>query len=167
MFFCGFCGRNQSAKYPMSSVGIGTQMFKNLFEETKNNTLYSIGGGLEPTTNPQLGEIIELANESNIRMPLITNGYSLTENFVKRNPGIWKLDSLRLSLYGVDEESYYFITRLKKSYSMVIKNSINFLKLRNEINPKLKFGLNFIVIPENIDQVLKILDLVGESKKIY
>ena len=98
-------------------------------------------------------------------MPLITNGYSLTENFVKRNPGIWKLDSLRLSLYGVDEESYYFITRLKKSYSMVIKNSINFLKLRNEINPKLKFGLNFIVIPENIDQVLKILDLVGEINK--
>ena len=85
MFFCGFCGRNQSAKYPMSSVGIGTQMFKNLFEETKNNTLYSIGGGLEPTTNPQLGEIIELANKSNIRIPLITNGYSLTENFVKRN----------------------------------------------------------------------------------
>ena len=165
MFFCGFCGRNQSAKYPMSSVGNGTQMFKNLFKETKNNTLYSIGGGLEPTTNPQLGEIIELANESNIRMPLITNGYSLTENFVKRNPGIWKLDSLRLSLYGVDEESYYFITRLKKSYSMVIKNSINFLKLRNEINPKLKFGLNFIVIPENIDQVLKILDLVGEINK--
>jgi len=93
-------------------------------------------------------------------MPLITNGYSLTENFVKRNPGIWKLDSLRLSLYGVDEESYYFITRLKKSYSMVIKNSINFLKQRNEINPKLKFGLNFIVIPENIDQVLKILNLL-------
>lgn len=162
MFFCGFCGRNQSAKYPMSSVANGTQIFKNLFEETKNNTLYSIGGGLEPTTNPQLGEIIELANKSNIRMPLITNGYSLTENFVKRNPGIWKLDSLRLSLYGVDEESYYFITRLKKSYSMVIKNSINFLKQRNEINPKLKFGLNFIVIPENIDQVLKILNLVEE-----
>ena len=48
---------------------------------------------------------------------------------------------------------------------MVIKNSINFLKQRNEINPKLKFGLNFIVIPENIDQVLKILDLVGEINK--
>ena len=48
---------------------------------------------------------------------------------------------------------------------MVIKNSINFLKLRNEINPKLKFGLNFIVIPENIDLVLKILDLVGEINK--
>ena len=88
MFFCGFCGRNQSAKYPMSSVGTGTQMFKNLFKETKNNTLYSIGGGLEPTTNPQLGEIIELANESNIRMPLITNGYSLTENFVPLNSTI-------------------------------------------------------------------------------
>jgi dTDP-4-amino-4,6-dideoxy-D-glucose ammonia-lyase len=162
MFFCGFCGRNQSAKYPMKSVGNGTSVFNKLFNETGNNTLYSIGGGLEPTTNPELGEIINSAIKNQIRMPLITNGYSLTENYVKKNPGIWNLDSLRLSLYGVDDESYYFITRLKKSYSMVMKNSINFLKLRNEKNPNLKFGLNFIVIPENIDQVLKILDVVRE-----
>ena len=162
MFFCGFCGRNQSAKYPMSSVKNGTQVFNRLFQETKNDTLYSIGGGLEPTTNPQLGDIVNSAKENNIRMPLITNGYSLTENYVKKNPGIWNLDSLRLSLYGVDEDSYYFITRLKKSYFMVIKNSVNFLKLRNEINPKLKFGLNFIVIPESLDQVLKILDVVRD-----
>ena len=162
MFFCGFCGRNQSAKYPMKSVENGTNVFKKLFDETGNNTLYSIGGGLEPTTNPELGEIINSAMNNQIRMPLITNGYSLTENYVKKNPGIWNLDSLRLSLYGVDDESYYFITRLKKSYSMVIKNSINFLKLRNEKNPNLKFGLNFIVIPENLDQVLKILDIVRE-----
>ncbi len=165
MFFCGFCGRNQSAKYPMSSVENGTNIFKRLFEETKNKTLYSIGGGLEPTTNPQLGQIVESAIENNIRLPLITNGYSLTENYIKKNPGILKLDSLRLSLYGVDDESYFFITRLKKSYSMVIKNAINFLKLRNEINPKLKYGLNFIVIPENIDQVIKILDIVREINK--
>lgn len=165
MFFCGFCGRNQSAKYPMSSVKDGTKIFTSLFAETKNNTLYSIGGGLEPTTNPELGDIIKSANENQIRMPLITNGYSLTENYVKKNPGIWQLDSLRLSLYGVDDESYYFITRLKKSYPMVLKNSINFLKQRNEINPNLKFGLNFIVIPENLDQVLKILNLVEEINK--
>ena len=162
MFFCGFCGRNQSAKYPMKSVENGTEVFKKLFNETGNNTLYSIGGGLEPTTNPQLGEIINSAISNKIRMPLITNGYSLTENYIKKNPGIWDLDSLRLSLYGIDNESYYFITRLKKSYTMVMKNSINFLKLRNEKNPNLKFGLNFIVIPENIDQVLKILDVVRE-----
>ena len=162
MFFCGFCGRNQSAKYPMNSVQNGTEVFKKLFNETGNNTLYSIGGGLEPTTNPQLGEIVNSAISNKIRMPLITNGYSLTENYIKKNPGIWDLDSLRLSLYGIDSESYYFITRLKKSYTMVMKNSINFLKLRNEKNPNLKFGLNFIVIPENIDQVLKILDVVRE-----
>ena len=84
MFFCGFCGRNQSAKYPMKSVENGTEVFKKLFNETGNNTLYSIGGGLEPTTNPQLGEIINSAISNKIRMPLITNGYSLTENYIKK-----------------------------------------------------------------------------------
>ena len=53
----------------------------------------------------------------------------------------------------------------KKVIQWSLKIQLIFLKLRNEINPKLKFGLNFIVIPENIDQVLKILDLVGEINK--
>ena len=162
MFYCGFCGRNQKEKYPLGIVENAVKTYKKLFSETSGNTAFSISGGLEPLTNPKLGEIITAAYKKNIKIPLITNGYSLTQNYIKNNPGIWNLDSLRISLYGVDTESYNFITRVNKSYDMVKKNSINFLKLRNLNNPNLKFGFNFIIVPENIDQVLKILDLIEE-----
>ena len=43
----------------------------------------SISGGLEPLTNPQLDELIRHAKSLGIRVPLITNGYSLTPNYLK------------------------------------------------------------------------------------
>ena len=36
------------------------------------------------------------------------------------------------------------------------------MKLRNENNPDLKFGLNYIILPENIDTLLGLLDYVNE-----
>ncbi|MDC0446020.1 hypothetical protein OAM09_04300, partial [Candidatus Pelagibacter sp.] len=162
MFYCGFCGRNQSQKYPMNIIDDSLKNFEQLFAEVPNTSALSISGGLEPLTNPSIGKIITLANQNNIRVPLITNGYSLTENFLKKNPGIWELDSLRISLYGVDKESYSFITTIEKSFEIVKRNTINFLKLRNEINKNLKFGFNFIIIPENTNQLVKILDLIKE-----
>jgi len=162
MFYCGFCGRNQSEKYPSSILENSQKIFETLFSQISENTALSISGGLEPLTNPNIGSIISSAKKNNIKVPLITNGYSLSENFIKKNSGIWDLDSLRISLYGVDKESYNFITRLEKSYEIVKKNTISFLKLRNENNKNLKFGFNFIVIPENVNQLNGILTLIQD-----
>ena len=81
MYYCGFCGRNQTAKYPLNILDDSLKMYKKLFDESPEHTAYSISGGLEPLTNFKLGEIIKYANESGKRMPVITNGYSLTPNY--------------------------------------------------------------------------------------
>lgn len=163
MFYCGFCGRNQNAKYPLNIIEKSNSLIKNIFfDQESNNTAFSISGGLEPLTNPKLGDLISNAFDANIKIPLITNAFSLTERYLDANPGIWKLDSLRVSLYGVDADSYFFITRVKKSFEMVKKNIINFLIKRNEINKNLKFGINFIIIPENINQLIRVLELIED-----
>jgi dTDP-4-amino-4,6-dideoxy-D-glucose ammonia-lyase len=125
----------------------------------KYSTL-SISGGLEPLTNKGLGEIISYAKSKGVRVPLITNGHMLTPRFLQRNPGLFDLDSLRISLYGTDDDSTYFVTRHKRAYKLVKNNIIEFLKKRNEINPDLKFGLNYIIIPENIDTIIPLLDYI-------
>ena len=163
MYYCGFCGRNQSEKYPSSSIENGNKIFNKVLSELDpKNSAISISGGLEPLTNPGIGDIIEFASNHGLRVPLITNGHSLTENFVKKNPKIMKLDSLRVSLYGIDEESYEFITTVKKSYKMVKRNCINFLKKRNEENSKIKFGLNYILLKENYKNLPKLIDFIDE-----
>tara|TARA_B100000787_G_C16185833_1_gene294597 strand:+ start:242 stop:1747 length:1506 start_codon:yes stop_codon:yes gene_type:complete len=162
MFYCGFCGRDQSQKYPMSILEDSKKTFDKLFSEIPSTSALSISGGLEPLTNSKIGEIITSAKNNNIKVPLITNGFSLSENFLKKTPGIWGLDSIRVSLYGVDKDSYQFITRVEKSYEIVKKNAITFLNLRNEINKDLKFGFNFIIIPENVNQLNGIISLIKE-----
>ena len=163
MYYCGFCGRNQAEKYPSNSIENGNKIFNKVLSELDpKNSAISISGGLEPLTNPGIGDIIEFASNQGLRVPLITNGHSLTENFVKKNPKIMKLDSLRVSLYGIDEESYEFITTVKKSYKMVKRNCINFLKKRNEENSKIKFGLNYILLKENYKNLPKLIDFINE-----
>ena len=163
MYYCGFCGRNQDAKYPLNTVDKGLDMFKSVISELDpSNTAISISGGLEPLTNPKLGEIIEFSSDHGLRVPLITNGHSLTENNVLRHPGLRKLDSIRISLYGVDEKSYEFITTVKKSYKTVKRNCINFLKFRNNTNPNIKFGINYIILKENISDLPKLINFISE-----
>ena len=68
---------------------------------------------------------------------MITNGHSLTEKIVLKNKGLKKLDSIRISLYGVDERSYEFITTLKNSYKTVKKIVLIFLNLGMMLTQKL------------------------------
>tara|TARA_B100000212_G_C27363033_1_gene529098 strand:- start:80 stop:1576 length:1497 start_codon:yes stop_codon:yes gene_type:complete len=162
MFYCGFCGRNQKAKYDTSIIDDGIKRINNMISDAENGTKISISGGLEPLTNPRLGKIIKKGSDLGYKLPLITNAYSLTEGYIKKNPELWLLDSLRVSLYGYDEESYKKITQLDKSYKIVKKNVVNFLRSRNENNKNLKVGFNFIILSENYKNLKEVLLFIKE-----
>ncbi len=162
MFYCGFCGRNQKAKYETSIIDDGINKINNIISDAKPGTKISISGGLEPLTNPKLGSIIKKGYDLGFKIPLITNAYSLTEGYIKKNPEIWLLDSLRVSLYGYYNESYKEITQLDKSFKIVKRNVINFLKSRNKINKNLKVGFNFIILSENYKNLIDVLKLIKE-----
>lgn len=163
MYYCGFCGRNQKAKYKAKDVlEIGAQKFKDAISILPKGSTISISGGLEPLTNMKLGEIITHGKKLGYKIPLITNAHMLTPKYLKIQPGIWDLDSLRVSLYGTDQESTFDITRHPKAYELVKNNIIEFIKERNRKNSDLKIGLNYIIIPENIHTVLPLLDYIND-----
>ena len=162
MFYCGFCGRNQKARYPGNIQEDSLKIFKKIFDKMPKNSTISISGGLEPLTHSKIGEIISYAKSCGIRVPIITNANNMTKKFIKKHPGLLELDSCRVSLYGVDEESTYQVTRKKGSYELVKNNIIEFLKIRNEKNPNLKLGLNYIIIPENVSHMSKLMDYIIE-----
>jgi dTDP-4-amino-4,6-dideoxy-D-glucose ammonia-lyase len=166
MYYCGFCGRNQSASYkPKEVMKSGADRYKNIITNLPKNSTISISGGLEPLTNFKLGEIITHAKSLGHRVPLITNAHMLTPAYLKKQPGIWDLDSLRVSLYGTDEDSTYFVTRHKKAYKLVKDNIIKFLNERNKKGSKVKVGLNYIIIPEIIDTIIPLLDYILDINK--
>lgn len=161
MFYCGFCGRNQEARYDQSKVmKSGAQRFKDILSAMPKNSTISIAGGLEPLTNFHLHDIVSHAKSLGHRVPLITNGYMLSRKYLKNNPGLWDLDSIRISLYGVDNDSTYFVTRNKDAFEKVRNNIIEFLQDRNEKKSNVKLGLNYIIIPENKDSLLSLIDYI-------
>ena len=163
MYYCGFCGRNQQASYKPGEVLVsGAKKFKDAISGLPKGSRISISGGLEPLTNFKLGEIITHAKKLGYKVPLITNAHMLTPKYVAMQPGLWDLDSLRVSLYGTDQESTFNVTRHPQAYEMVKGNIIEFLKERNKRKSNLKVGLNYIILPENMHTILPLLDYINE-----
>ena len=46
MFYCGFCGRNQSAKYPLNILDSSLKMYQKVFDDSDGQTSLSISVGL-------------------------------------------------------------------------------------------------------------------------
>ena len=163
MFYCSFCGRMEKpdARYAHTDIGPGHEVFDDIFSAMPRGvSTLSLGGGLEPLTNPKLDDIVESAKRHGHKVPLVTNGFMLTPHYVKRHDGLWEVDVLRISLYGVDEESYYNVTKKRGAFQQVRDNVIEFLKERRRRGSGPKVGFNFIVLVSGTDQVLKLLDLI-------
>ena len=111
-------------------------------------------------TNPGLGSIIKHGAARGFKFGLYTNGYMLTEKYLEQQQGVWDLDTLRISLYGYDTESYYNTTKSKKGFDIVKQNAITFSKLRNRLGKKVKFGFNYVVLPGQAKHIYKIIKFV-------
>ena len=161
-FFCTFCGRNYSATYEKELGEKGFEMYKQIIDQTPQGVdkkkVYHITGGLEPLTFPRIGDLVSYGEKSGFQMEIQTNGSFLTSNFIEKHPGIKDLSILRISLYGVDNDSTFEVTKHKKAYDVVKENIINFLKL----NTKTKLGLNYVILHNHTDDILKLLDYIEE-----
>jgi dTDP-4-amino-4,6-dideoxy-D-glucose ammonia-lyase len=62
----------------------------------------------------------------------------------------------------VDENSYFKVTRRKGAFALVKANLIEFLRERNRRGSRVKVGMNFIVLVNSTDQVLRLLDVIKE-----
>ena len=160
-FFCSFCGRNYSAAYEREFGDKGYDMFKQIIDQTpqdlKDNP-YHITGGLEPLTFPRIGDLISYGAKKGFPMEMKTNGFSLTSEFLIKQPGVLDLSVLRISLYGVNQESTLEVTKNPKGFERVKNNIIDFLKLKT----KIKVGLNYVILHNNLDDVLLLLDYIED-----
>jgi hypothetical protein len=60
-YHCSFCGRNENVKYAKGTEVEGNPRFARLFDSMPEDSTISISGGLEPLTNPGLGERVRAA----------------------------------------------------------------------------------------------------------
>jgi dTDP-4-amino-4,6-dideoxy-D-glucose ammonia-lyase len=167
MFECTFCGRNYNAKYQRNALEKGIETFKKLIDEAPNNdrNRFYISGGLEPLTNPKLGQIINHLKEKNFNSAMYTNGYMLTQKYFDKNPEIFDLDSLRISFYGIDSEQYFKVTRKNRAFEIVTDNIETYLKKKFIKKSKTSFGLNFVILKGREKDLVELSKLLIDINK--
>lgn len=167
MFFCTFCGRQHDAKYASDTVPHGNALFSAMLRDAPGDDphRFYVSGGLEPLTNPGLGEIVAVAADHGAKLSLYTNGFMLTPKLLQKQEGLWRLHTLRISLYGVDHESTTRVTQHPKAFDLVVRNAVEVLRLRNHAGSSLRLGFNFVVLPGHAADVLRLADLIGEINR--
>jgi dTDP-4-amino-4,6-dideoxy-D-glucose ammonia-lyase len=167
MLYCTFCGRNYDARYKREAIEMGEACFKQLIREAPKSdpNVFYISGGLEPLTNPRLGDLVRLGAEHGFNLSLYTNGMMLTPRLLERQPGLWDLASLRISLHGVDAETSFQVNRHARGFEQATKNAADFLRLRNERDSALRLGFNFVILPGRAEQVLQLAEVIAEINR--
>ena len=169
MFWCHFCGRNMdtNAAYKKTELKATTPDIVNLIKTAPNDDPYRfyLSGGLETLTNPDLMKLIRAGYDRGFKFSLYTNGFLLTEKYVDANPDLFKLEVLRISLYGSNQQVYEQVTKHKQGFTRVKQNAIDFLRYRKQHNKQIRFGFNYIILPGLEDDFLEVIDLIEEINR--
>ena len=164
MFECVFCGRNYNAKYDRNFLDAGIDKYINLINESPKDDKFKfyISGGLEPLTNPKLSTLIKVLKKNGFEVPLYTNGQMFTEKYLNKSDFIKDLYSIRISLYGTDEDQYEKTVRKKNQFKLIKNNIANLIRFKNKNNLKTSIGLNYIILDGRSGDMLKLLDFVKD-----
>ncbi|MGQ0842402.1 dTDP-4-amino-4,6-dideoxy-D-glucose ammonia-lyase [Actinokineospora sp.] len=164
MFRCHFCVRVTGARYEQSALTDGNDMFASVIDEmpTDNPFAMYVSGGLEPLTNPALGTLVSRAAARGFKFIVYTNSFALTEQALRRQPGLWDLYAVRTSMYGLDDEEYEATTGKRAAFGRVRANLLRFQQLRAERGEPVRLGLSYIVLPGRAKRLLDLADFIAE-----
>lgn len=113
----------------------------------------------EPLLHPDIPDFIATAFDSGVDTGIYTNGVLFDQ---KRIKDIFpKLTFVRISFNGGNRDVYKKVHK-KDDFDKVIKNIEFAVNLKRKNNIKCDVGLQFVVIPENIDSILDISKLGRE-----
>ncbi|MDX3225468.1 dTDP-4-amino-4,6-dideoxy-D-glucose ammonia-lyase [Streptomyces sp. ME19-01-6] len=168
MFRCHFCVRVTGARYPHSALGNGNAALASVIDEmpTDNPHALYVSGGLEPLTNPGLGDLISRAAGRGFSMTLYTNSFALTEKALAGESGLWDLGAIRTSLYGLTDEEYEATTGKRNAFRRVDANLRRFQRMRAEREAPVRLGLNHIVLPGRAERLLDVVDFIAELNAV-
>jgi len=162
MFECVFCGRNYKAKYERTALDIGIEKYLKLINDAPRDDKYRfyISGGLEPLTNPKLGELILELKKNGFQVPMYTNAFMLSEKYLNKETGLGQLNSIRVSIYGMNEKQYFETTKKPNAFKIVTQNIINLIKYKEEKNLNFDIGMNYVILENSSEDLIKILEYI-------
>lgn len=157
-FACNFCGRREGTQFANNLAAQSVDIFEELLAEhvrvPNHQQTIRLSGGLEPTTNKHIDDIVMSIKRRGLHTEMYTNGFNFTNNWLDLHLGINLLDKVRFSVYGHDSESYTETTGHTRGHTVLekIKNFLN--------RSSMPVGVNYVVLQGQLDRFEKFIDWV-------
>jgi len=146
-----------------SKENIDREVMLNTLREMAEKGVKSVmfAGDGEPFLHENIIEFIEKAKEFGLDVSMTTNGSLLTKEIAEKI--LPKLSWIRFSVNAGSPENYANIHRtLKENFERVINNIKTAVQIRNENNLDTTIGVQFLLIPQNRDEVIKLAGILKE-----
>lgn len=147
---------------------IDTKIFKKRLKEMARCGVKSVmyAGEGEPLLHKDISELIVHTKKTGIDVAVTTNGVLFTRELAGSCLG--SLSWIRISLDAGTASTYARIHRCSKAhFNQVIKNLTDAVKLREKEGWATTIGAQFLLIPENCNEVVKAASLLRDTGVDY
>jgi len=155
---CVFCAYDYIG-YPNRKLD--REVFLRFIDEVSDCGLRSLlfAGEGEPLIHPDIGEFVTYTKQKGIDVGLFTNGELLDK---KLNETILKsLTFIRFSINGGNRDNYNLIHK-RDSFNKVIENLKYCATLKKQNSLDVTIGIQFVLLPENIDSIKDLIFMVKD-----
>jgi len=152
---CTMCSRTIHGVEPMN---MSRELFLQAAKFFDNKTVTMLGAG-EPFIHPNIFEFIEICQNKNVKLNLVTNGMLLNESKIQRLLQ-YKINSLVFSIDGVNEG--YNKIRVGGNFQTVLEH----FKRVSELRKDMSLGINFVAMKSNADDFPKLVEIFGANADV-
>ena len=142
---------------------INREVMLKTLEELRKGGVKSVmfAGEGEAVLHPDICEFVEKAKESGMDISITTNGVPLTREKIERC--LPNLSWIRFSVDSGSPENYSLVHGANsEDFNKVIDNIRECIRLKKERNLDVTIGVQFLVIPHNMGEVVKLAGILKE-----
>ena len=163
---CVTCSKWKTVASDVISKELTTDDWKKVLRDLRNwlgeGFWFCFSGG-EPFLRPDIFELAEYASSLGIKVASMTNAFSIQHLYERIIDS--PIESLNLSLNAINNPIIHDESRGREgSYEKTIDAIMTLKKLRDEKHKNLGINIATIVFPENVEEVIPLVEFVTKNK---
>ncbi len=163
---CVTCSKWKTVPSDVISKELTTEEWKKAISDLRNwlgEGFWVCFSGGEPFLRQDIFELAEYANSLGVKVASMTNAFGIQNLYEKIIDS--PIESLNISLNAINNPLIHDASRGRDgSYEKIIDTIMELIKLRNEKQKSLGINIATIMLPENLEEIIPLVEFVTKNK---